>query len=200
MYEKEVVQRQCIEHFQHNPKHEEEMEEKDKTNSSKIEDYPAGKVHMSKRTVSATAKQIQGDHQHSNELAPFTGAKHSEPVTGVSPTEQRNNKSEPLRADSGNFAHVTNWDGPASSQLQQPHKPTHTLHQSPPTEQQDHRQVPNKSTYSMLSLKWENNPIQVSEMSTIKVTEKLLNSHLHMVRGAIRTTKLPMIVWVHAWT
>ena len=49
----------------------------------------------------------------------------------------------------------------------------------------------------MLSLKWENNPIQVSEMSTIKVTEKLLNSHLHMVRGAIRATKLPMVVWVY---
>ena len=48
----------------------------------------------------------------------------------------------------------------------------------------------------MLSLKWESNPIEVTELSTVKVTEQLMNSHLHMVRGAIRSTKQPMIVWV----
>ena len=32
MYEKEEVQRQCIEHFQPNPKNEERMEEEDKNN------------------------------------------------------------------------------------------------------------------------------------------------------------------------
>ena len=48
----------------------------------------------------------------------------------------------------------------------------------------------------MLSLEWEGNLIEVSEPSARKVTEQLMSSHIHMVRGAIRVTKQPMVVWV----
>ena len=83
--------------------------------------------------------------------------------------EQRNKTPEPLRADAPNSAHVINREGPANAELQRPHNSTQILHQSPPTDLEDHRQVSDKSIYNMLSLKWENNPIQVTELSTIKV-------------------------------
>ena len=52
------------------------------------------------------------------------------------------------------------------------------------------------NSLKMLSLEWEGNPIEVTELSTRKVTEQLMNSHVHMVRGAMRVTKQPMVVWV----
>ena len=46
-----------------------------KTYSTEIEGGPVEKVHMSNRVVLTAAKQIQGDQQPSNKVAPFTGAK-----------------------------------------------------------------------------------------------------------------------------
>ena len=48
----------------------------------------------------------------------------------------------------------------------------------------------------MLCLKWGNNEVLVTESSTIRVTEQLIGSHLHMVKGAMRSTRRPMIIWV----
>ena len=48
----------------------------------------------------------------------------------------------------------------------------------------------------MLSLRWGNNIVGVTESSTIRVTEQLIDSHLHMVKGAMRSTRQPMIIWV----
>ena len=48
----------------------------------------------------------------------------------------------------------------------------------------------------MLSLKWGNNVVGVTKSSTIRVTEQLIDSHLHMVKGAMRSTRQPMIIWV----
>ena len=48
----------------------------------------------------------------------------------------------------------------------------------------------------MLSLKWGNNEVVVTESSILRVTEQLIGSHLHMVKGAMRTTRQPMIIWV----
>ena len=48
----------------------------------------------------------------------------------------------------------------------------------------------------MLNLRWGNNVVGVTESSTIRVTEQLIDSHLHMVKGAMRSTRQPMIIWV----
>ena len=48
----------------------------------------------------------------------------------------------------------------------------------------------------MLCLKWGNTEVLVTKSSTVQVTEQLIGSHLHMVKGAMRSTRRPMIIWV----
>ena len=48
----------------------------------------------------------------------------------------------------------------------------------------------------MLCLKWGNTEVLVTKSSTVQVTEQLIGSHLHMVKGAMRLTRRPMIIWV----
>ena len=48
----------------------------------------------------------------------------------------------------------------------------------------------------MMCLKWGNTEVLITESSTVRVTEQLIGSHLHMVKGAMRSTGRPMVVWV----
>ena len=47
-----------------------------------------------------------------------------------------------------------------------------------------------------MCLKWGNAEVLITESSTVRVTEQLIDSHLHMVKGAMRSTRQPMVVWV----
>jgi hypothetical protein len=48
----------------------------------------------------------------------------------------------------------------------------------------------------MMGLKWGNAEVLITESSTARVAEQLMGSHLHMVKGAMRSTRQPMVVWV----
>ena len=48
----------------------------------------------------------------------------------------------------------------------------------------------------MLCLKWGNTEVLITKSSTIRVTEQLIGSHLHMVKGAMRSTRQSMVIWV----
>ena len=48
----------------------------------------------------------------------------------------------------------------------------------------------------MLCLKWGNTEVLITKSSTVRVTEQLIGSHLHMVKGAMRSTRQPMVIWV----
>ena len=48
----------------------------------------------------------------------------------------------------------------------------------------------------MMRLKWGNAEVLITESSTARVAEQLIGSHLHMVRGAMRSTRQSMVVWV----
>ena len=48
----------------------------------------------------------------------------------------------------------------------------------------------------MMRLKWGNTGVLITASSTVRVTEQLMGSHLHMVMGAMRSTGQPMVVWV----
>ena len=128
---------------------------------------------------------------------PLVGAKPSGAKARAPATEQRTKNPEPLKPNTGKSAHVTSREGPAETRIQRHHKPTYTVHQPPSTEKQPNRQVSNKSKNIMLNIKWDNNQIKIPESSAIKVTEKLLNSHLYMAKGSMRATKQPMIIWVN---
>ena len=47
-----------------------------------------------------------------------------------------------------------------------------------------------------MCLKWGNAEVLITESSTVRVTKQLIDSHLHMVKGAMRSTRQPMVVWV----
>ena len=47
-----------------------------------------------------------------------------------------------------------------------------------------------------MCLKWGNAEVLITESSTVRVTEQLIDSHLHMVKGAMRSTRQPMVIWV----
>ena len=47
-----------------------------------------------------------------------------------------------------------------------------------------------------MRLKWGNAEVLITESSTARVAEQLIGSHLHMVKGAMRSTRQSMVVWV----
>ena len=47
-----------------------------------------------------------------------------------------------------------------------------------------------------MRLKWGNAEVLITESSTARVVEQLVGSHLHMVKGAMRSTRQSMVIWV----